>query len=364
MKVLHIINSLAMGGAEKLIAETVPLFGEKGIAAEVLLLNGKNTPLKKELIEKGIIIHSLGEGSVYNPTYIFKIIPFLKRFDIVHVHLFPAQYFAAAAKLLSGAKFKMVFTEHSTTNRRIENPAFKLPEKMIYAQYNKIIAITDGVKNVLQQHISLPDSKIEVIENGIDTKKIFDALPLSRKELSPELQEKDILLLQVSGFRVGKDQATAIKALQHLPGNVKLLLAGDGVTKPDHKILVTKLGLEKRVLFLGIRNDIPQLLKSCDMVLLSSHYEGLSLASLEGMASGRPFIGSDVPGIHDLVHGYGILFPDGDEKQLAAEIRSLLNDTQQRNAVGERCIRRAQDYDIHKMVDKTVDLYNNLCKTR
>lgn len=360
MKVLHIINSLSMGGAEKLIAETVPLFREKGISVEILLLNGKNTPLKKELIEKEIPIRSLGEGSVYHPAHIFRMLPFLGSFDIVHVHLFPAQYFVAAAKLMSGSKAKLLFTEHSTTNRRIENPAFKLPEKIIYAAYDKIIAITEGVKSVLQQHIGLADSRIEVIENGIDTKKIFNALPVNKKELSPELEEKDILLLQVSGFRVGKDQATAIKALQHLPGNVKLLLVGDGVTKPDHEKLVKDLGLRRRVLFLGIRNDIPQLLKTAEIILLSSHFEGLSLASLEGMASGKPFIGSDVAGIRDLVQGYGILFPDGDEKQLAAEINRLLSDKTLYSRVAAACRERAAAFDIQKMVDKTVDLYVDL----
>lgn len=360
MKVLHIINSLSMGGAEKLIAETVPPFREKGIAVEVLLLNGKKTPLKEELTDKGIVVHSLGEGSVYNPAHILRILPFLKRFDIVHVHLFPAQYFVAVAKIISGSKAKLIFTEHSTTNRRIENSAFKIPEKIIYATYDKIIAITEGVKNVLQQHIGLKDLKIEVIENGIDTKKIFNAFPLDRKELSPELEEKDVLLLQVSGFRIGKDQATAIKALHHLPGNVKLLLAGDGATKPEHEILVNKLELENRVMFLGIRNDIPQLLKTADIIVLSSNFEGLSLASLEGMASGRPFIGSDVPGIHDLVYGYGILFPNGDEKALAGEIQKLIDEPQHYRIIAEKCVIRAKEFDISTLVDKTECVYKSL----
>lgn len=360
MKLLHIINSLAMGGAEKLVAETLPRFKKKGLEVEVLLLNGKETPLFEELKGKNIKIHTLGSGSVYNPGHIFKIIPFLKHFDIVHVHLFPAQYFAAAAKMLSGAKTKLIFTEHNTTNRRIDSPAFKIPEKLVYAQYQKIIAITEEVRTALKNHIGLQDSKITVIENGIDTAKIYNAQPIKKAEIAEGISEEDVLMIQVSGFRPQKDQATAIRALQHLPEKVKLLLAGEGVTKEGSRQMAKDMGLQDRVMFLGIRNDIPKLLKSCDIVLLSSHYEGLSLASLEGMASGRPFIGSDVPGIHDLVHGYGILFPNGDEKALAGEIQKLMDEPQHYRTVAEKCMIRAKEFDISTLVDKTVNLYKSL----
>lgn len=360
MKVLHVINSLAMGGAEKLIAETVPRLRSAGLEVEVLLLNGTETKLVSDLKADGIEVHSLGNGSVYHPKHIFGIMPYLQRFDIIHVHLFPAQYFAAAAKMLSPSRVKLIFTEHNTTNRRIENAWFKIPEKLIYAQYDKIIAITEEVKQALKNHIGLPESKIEVLENGIDTRKFSEAAPLQRSAIAEGISDDDFLITQVSGFRPQKDQATVVKAMMHLPKNVKLLLVGQGVTLDTVKQIAKEAGVADRVLFLGIRHDIPNLLKASDVVLLSSHYEGLSLASLEGMASGRPFIGSAVPGIKDLVEGYGILFPQGDAEALAQEITRLLEDRGYYEAVAGLCTDRAKAYDISKMVDKTVKLYRSL----
>ena len=102
MKIVHIINNFASGGAEKLLLDTIPLYREKGIEVDLLLLNGKPSPFMNALKEKGCCsIYSLGLNSEYNPIQVFKLVPFLKKYDIAHVHLFPSQYWAVLAKLLS-----------------------------------------------------------------------------------------------------------------------------------------------------------------------------------------------------------------------------------------------------------------------
>ena len=105
--------------------------------------------------------------------------------------------------------------------------------------------------------------------------------------------------------------------MSELPNNYSLQIVGDGPRRP----ILEKLAEEKNVEFLGIRTDIPDILSSTDIVVLSSHWEGLSLSSIEGMASGRPFIASDVDGLHEMVNGAGVLFPDGDHIALASAIR-------------------------------------------
>lgn len=361
MKILHIINSLATGGAEKLIVETLPLYRDKAIEADVLLLNGTEYPLYKELHEKNCCrIYSLGKTSVYNPKLIGKIIPYLKKYDLIHVHLFPAQYFVIAAKRLSFSKKPFVFTEHNTSNRRIENKWFAVPEKIIYAGYKKVICITAEVKRVLQKHVQLPDQQLEIIENGINLQTLHGAHSIAKSCIEPHLSDHDFVLLQVAGFRPQKDQSTVIRALQHLPEHVKLLLAGDGILRKDCEQLVSDLNLRERVFFLGLRDDIPSLLKSCDVIVLSSKYEGLSLSSIEGMASGKPFIASDVPGLAEVVGGAGVLFPQGDDQKLAAGISKLMNDSVHYQEVSKNAQQRAAQYDIHKMVEQHIDLYRKL----
>ena len=78
MRILQVITSLHIGGAEKLIVDMVPLYQELGYQVDVLLFDGTETPFKRQLQDKGVTIYELGKGgSVYNPLYIFRLIPFL-----------------------------------------------------------------------------------------------------------------------------------------------------------------------------------------------------------------------------------------------------------------------------------------------
>ena len=361
MKVLYIINSLATGGAEKLIIETLPLYAKEGVKVDLLLLNGTAHPFLEELASKKCCgIFNLGASSVYNPVNIFKIIPYLKKYDLVHVHLFPAQYWVVLAKLLSFSKTKLIFTEHNTTNRRLENPIFRFIDKWIYQFYAGVIAITAEIKALLLKHTALPEVRFTVIENGVNLSAIQNATALPKTDLSSSIRENDRVIIQIAAFREQKDQKTLIRAMQLLPDFCKLILVGVGPVKIECENLVTELGLQNRVVFLGSRMDVPALLKTADMVVLSSKYEGLSLSSIEGMASGNPFIASEVPGLSEVVKGAGILFPQGDADQLAKEIIHLCTDPDYYRTVAEACQQRAADYDISKMVDKHIALYRSL----
>lgn len=360
MKILHIINSLETGGAEKLVVETLPLYSEQGFTVDLLLLNGTNHPFLKELAEKKCCeIFTLGNSSVYHPKYIIKIIPFLKKYDIVHVHLFPAQYYVAIAKIFCSAKAKLIFTEHSTSNRRMVSPYFAGLDRLFYLSYNKIIAISEGVRLALEKHLK-DGNKIEVIENGVNISKVSEAsLDKKINELFPAENTK--LLLQVAGFRVEKDQETTIHSLIHLPSNFHLLLVGDGERKKDLFNLVKQLNLESRVHFLGRRMNVFSILKNVDFVIVSSHWEGFGLVAVEGMAANKPVVASNVPGLSEIVKGAGILFPHGDEKKLAKEILKLANDKEYYDQIALQCLNRAKAFHIGKMVEEHIILYRKLC---
>lgn len=363
MKVLQVINSLGTGGAEKLILDTIPLYVKKGLEVDLLLLNGEEFPFLQNLFaQKCCKIFSSGRSAVYNPLHIFRIIPYLKRYDIVHVHLFPSQYWVVLAKLFSFSKTKLIFTEHNTTNRRLENKLFRIIDQYVYTFYDAIVGISAEIKQLLIDHTKLPESKFYIIENGVDLSKIKDAKSLEKKSLVPSFREDDKIIIQVAGFREQKDQKTLIYSVAILPDNYKLILVGVGPVKNDCESLVAELGLQNRVVFLGSRMDVPSLLKTADIIVLSSKYEGLSLSSIEGMASGKPFLASDVPGLTEVVKGAGILFSQGDETQLAKEVMRLATDPIHYKSVAAACQRRAADYDISKMVDEHIKLYQSLTK--
>ena len=105
---------------------------------------------------------------------------------------------------------------------------------------------------------------------------------------------------------------------------------------------------------------MPKLLKTADIVVLSSHYEGLSLSSIEAMASGKPFVASNVQGLTELVKEAGVLFQDNDDRTLASELSKLMEDPDYAAQVSKRCLERASQYDVHKMVKAHLDLYKTI----
>ena len=365
MKVVQIINSLATGGAEKLLLDTIPLYRKAGVEMDVLVFWNNNhqfiTALKAlNCCEVIVLKQSDNYKDIYSLSHIWKLRKYLKEYNIAHVHLFPAQYFTALANIAVGNKCKLIFTEHNTTNRRIQKGYFQFIERFIYSRYSKIVCISNEIQKIYNSYLNALADRLLVIQNGVDLKRIIDAKPLQQSEIHPNIKNTDRLLIQVSAFRLQKDQNTLIEAMSLLPENVVLLLVGDGEMKMECEMLASKLELQERVFFLGQRMDIPQLLKTADIIVLSSKYEGLSLSSIEGMASGRPFVASKVPGLSDIVEGAGILFEQGNSTKLASRILELLDNKTLYKKTVEACQHRASSYDIQNMVEQHIQLYKSV----
>ncbi|OOG15669.1 hypothetical protein BWD42_24270 [Sphingobacterium sp. CZ-UAM] len=355
MKVLHIINNLTMGGAESLLVSMLPLMREE-IEVDLLLLDDKESPLLDKLNAYNINIISWPNSHLYNPAIIFKIIPIIKSYSVVHVHLFPAMYYVAFAKLLSWSTVKLVFTEHSTNNRRLKSWFFRLTDRLVYLNYSKIVCITPEVKNVLSK-LGVSEKKLSVIYNGIQLEKFLEAVPYNRSEFG--YSEHDIILVMVAAFRREKNHSLVIKGLKELDRKYKLLLIGDGYLKGEVESEVNELDLNDRVKFLGVRDDVNRLLKTCDIGILSSHWEGFGLAAVEAMASGLPVVASDVPGLAEVVMGGGLLFKPEQMNDFLAKVISL-EEKRYYQDIKKKCLEKAGKYDLKRTVQELILMYNRL----
>ncbi|WP_421804950.1 glycosyltransferase [Flagellimonas sp.] len=357
MKVLQVINSLIAGGAEKLLVDATIAHSNMGIETDILLLRNVDSPFINKLENHPKIkVFWLSENSsVYNPAHIFKLMKYFANYDVVHVHLFPCLYWAGIAAMLGKKNYRLVYTEHNTTNRRRESKFFKLLDRFIYKRYDDIVSISDSVDQSLKNHLGKSFKNITKIYNGIDLKEINSALPYPRAEMN--LSSENVALIQVSSFTPQKNQDFLIKSLKHLPDHVVLFLVGDGTLRKTSEELASHLEVDQRVHFLGIRKDVPRLLKTMDYVILSSHFEGLSLSSVEGLASGKPFLASDVPGLTEVVQGAGILFEDDNMESFTRQLLRLIDNHDYRESTAKMCEERAQKYDILTMCRKYQSLY-------
>lgn len=350
-RLLHVITSLRTGGAEKLMVDLLPRLRECGYDAELCVFDSIRTPFTEQLEQAGVMVHGLSH-SMYSLANVWRLLPLMRRADIVHTHNTPCQF--AAALLAPLCRCRVVTTEHNTSNRRRGKWYWRWMDRMMYHAYQRIICISEKAEENLCSYLAL-QQKCLTIHNGIDTARFMCAEPT--ENLLPQTVHKAVM---VAAFREQKDHRTLIDAYHHLPEDYHLLLAGSGELEAEVRSYVVREHLEHRVHFLGNRTDVPSILKCSDVVVLCSHYEGLSLACIEGMASGRPFVASDVDGLHDIVQGAGLLCPHGDAESFASAIRRLTEDKAYAAQVAQTCQERAAQYDISKMVDGYHRVYQSL----
>ena len=363
MKILQIINNLGSGGAEKLISDFAPLMHHRGHEVEVLLLQRKGSIYIDVLENNGLKVTCLSEGSLYSPVHIFRIWNFIKRgrFNIINVHIFPALYWVGLASLFGTGSSKMIYTEHSTNNNRRNNKFLKYIDRFIYNRYSKLIAITEQVKKAIDKHLNIFSDFSVVINNGVDISKFKEAQALNKSSLYENYKKGDVILCMVGRFSEAKDQSTLIKAIQKLPDNFHLLLIGEGPLREKSVSLVNNLKIRDRVHFLGLRIDVPEILKACDVGVLSSNWEGMPISALEIFASGIPFIGTRVPGIKDLFEGYEsstLLYTHKNHEELASKIIALLDKDKLRNIQISQAI--VSQFSLDHMVDGYLKLYEEV----
>jgi glycosyltransferase involved in cell wall biosynthesis len=360
MKILHVINTFDVGGAQSLLVEMAVMQVTMGYDVQILqLVKSRTQILEEKVMERGIKLYTLSlNQSVYNPFHIFSLIKYLRSYEIVHVHLFPAQYWVAFAKWLSFSKTLLVTTEHNTFNKRRNHWLLHNIDTFIYKNaYKVVVACADvALKSFKRKY---PNINAVSIPNGVNVSRFTNALPYSKKDLL-DLDNDVFLVAMVARFDYPKRQDIIIEAISKLPNSFHAVFIGGnkndkGVIKLQE--LVKRLCIGDRIHFLYARNDVERILKTVDVIIMSSEYEGLSLSSIERMAVNKPFIASNVNGLREVVNGSGILFENNNSSQLADIIYRLKVDFHLLDATAKKCLSRAGEYDIKRMVNNYDSLY-------
>ncbi|MCK5595141.1 glycosyltransferase, partial [bacterium] len=208
------------------------------------------------------------------------------------------------------------------------------------------------------------------IYNGIDVEdfnKDFD-YQARRKEIG--VAEDELLvgifarLYPQKGHKYFLEAASKInKAID----NVKFMIVGEGPLESELKERAMKLGIRGKVIFTGLRHDIPELLHIVDVSVLSSFIEGFSNIILESMAAGKPVVATDVGGNSEaVINGEtGFIVPSANSAKLANAIAKILDNKQLRIDMGRKARERVTKFSIQEMARQTDNLYKTcLAKKR
>jgi glycosyltransferase involved in cell wall biosynthesis len=235
---------------------------------------------------------------------------------------------------------------------------------LIAARVGRCIAVSRDIARRLADGLHWRADKIEVIHNAVQTERFGSpADPTLRASLAGG---DSPIVLSVARLDPQKGHDVLLRAVAETPG-VMLVLAGDGPERERLEALVSELGLRRRVLFLGRRSDVPELLAVSDVFVLPSLFEGSSLAVLEAMAAMRPVVATAIGGTDELIVDgeSGLLVPPADPRALATVLRRVLADRRLRTSLGQKARDRVeQRFSAAAMAERVAHVYEELLAAR
>ncbi len=359
MRVLHIIDSLNAGGAESLLKNFVLEAKKNDLFNIEIATLYSNAIFKDEIKNVGIPVWDLNLKYKYDFRGILKIITLIKKgkYDVIHVHLFPADIFVALSSLFLSKNINYVFTEHNTYNRRRSRKVFKILDKFTYSRYSKIICISNQTRCSLINWIPIVKKKTVVIPNGIS---IPDFVDFKFSEIYYDV-------LFVGGLSRQKGVNFLLEAISILKEKynryLKVAIVGDGPLKDELRKLCVKLKINNQVEFLGIQKNVNNFMRSSKVFVLPSRWEGFGLVIIEAMSNMLPVIASNVGGIPEIIENGkdGILLPPEDSETLAQAINDLLENKELREKLSQAAYKKVKkEFSIKKYSVQILDLYRSL----
>lgn len=366
MKILFVNNGLAGGGVEKLLNDMLPLINESRNYCELLILFDGNAKYLESLRNNGVKVQIVPKN-IYKKGHfqrILYIMNYIKNndFDIVHANEFPLIYYCSIIKMILGKKMpKLVMTEHNTDNRRRHIKLSRPLEKLIYRNYDKVMSISDKVQEVLLDWLRPNDrDKYAVIYNGIATENFKNSKPYERSDLVPEISGKDKLLCVIGSLTEQKNYFFMLEVMESLPDNYHVLCLGEGPLKQKIISKIQQKGLQKRVHLLGFRKDAARILKTVDVLVIPSLWEGFGLIAVEAMASQTPVAVSNVPGLAEVVGDAGIKCSVNNVDEFTRAIKKVTNDNEYACQLAKLGEKQVNKYDVRKMTKDYLNLYKQL----
>jgi L-malate glycosyltransferase len=371
-RVFYVLDSLNVGGTEAQAVELACRLDARKYEVTLACLRARG-PLLQRLTNSSVsLMEFYPKGGMNSPSGIYQLLRmagFLKRrkFDIVHAHDLWATLLAVPAARL--ARVPVIIASqrdlsHDPFYQSRRGKFLRRLQRMSDAVVVNAISIQEGL---LKEQV-LPAEKLRVIRNGLDLER-FGSVGRKREQLFPGVSGKLIVLVgnmhtDVKGHPWLIEAAPAV--VSQFP-DVHFVLVGDGASRKQFAVRIAQLGLEQNFLFLGRRNDVPEILASCDMALLPSRAEGMPNAVLEYLASGLPTIATNVGGNAEIIIDMrnGMLVPPEDAKALSQAILRLLHDP----ALGHRISQNGQafvreTFSFDRLVRDVDSLYSELLEQK
>jgi glycosyltransferase involved in cell wall biosynthesis len=369
MKILHIISSGGMYGAEAVIlnmSRTLNDSSHSSILGVFANSVNPNLQLHEVAVAQGIDSHLISCAGQIDRTVPASIRALAARTnaDIVHAHGYKADIYSYFA--LRQSAVPLVSTCHTWYDNDLTVSLYGRADRFVLRSYAAVVAVSEEVRQRLLK-AGVRDEKIHIIRNGIDLRP-FDNAPPSLGDISSQNRFPTVGLVGRLATEKGVDifLRAAARVLIELP-SAKFVVVGDGPDREQLELLIEEMQIRDNVSLLGRRDDMPSVYASLDIMVSASRQEGLPIAILEGMASSLPIIATAVGAVPTVVLDgrTGVLVPSEDIEALASQIVKLLPDQTRRQHLGDAAKKLVEEeFSAQRMTADYLRVYEQAIATK
>jgi len=364
-RVLHVIDSLDLGGAQVVVLNLLEHADRKRFEVEAACLHGHGV-FWKRLCDTGLPIHSLSPHRLF-PIYLPALASLIlrRRYEIVHCHLLGANLLAKPLAALLGVPVRI---NHDHCNDKRDNPhgIVATADRLANRLSTHICAVSETTRSFLLESENIASDRVSTIHNGINLQTFQPRSHLRSSTRSRwDLPEDAFVVGGIGRLTYQKNFAlfleVASAVIKHHPHAV-FVIAGTGEDDPALREQAANLGLGSQIRFLGHIEEISLLYPALDVLLLPSRYEGLPITVLEAMAVGLPIIASRLDGIAEvLVDGEsGYLVEPGDRDAFVACVHRSISDPDRSRRYSEVALAKVREEHSAEAMTRAVEsIYNH-----
>jgi glycosyltransferase involved in cell wall biosynthesis len=355
LRILLALETFGPGGAENMVLHLARELRARGALPSLLVTRAGWMTERASELEIPFIVRSYRRGE--QPLWCWRLSRWLRRegVRIVHTHEFDMNAYAGLAAVIAGAA--NVATLHGSV-WGLDLRRHRLAYRVLQHLGQRLVAVSAGLQQLAAARLGAP---VTVIHNGIPVSESpstdVDGRVEARRSLGLPAQ-RPVVVAVGSLFPI-KDHASLLRAVRRLEAT-HVAIAGGGPEETALRGLIRELGLEDRAHLLGVRSDVPAVLRCADVFVQPSLSEGLPLAVLEAMAAARPVVATRVGGVPEAVIDgeTGYVVDPGDPELLAEAIGKVLARSDRGEALGRAGWERARrHFSVAGMTDRYIDVY-------
>lgn len=373
--IAHIIHRFGVGGLENGLVNLINSLPEDKYRHAIICLT-ESGEFENRIRQSGVPVYELHKREGNDFKVHWKLWRLLRRIKPAIVH---TRNLSALESNIVAALARVPVRLHGEHGRDIydlhgNNAKYQWLRRLCSPFIHCFIALSKDLERWLRDDVGISQGKITQLYNGVDTVRFTPKNSKESNERAVErfppgfVSKEELIIGTVGRLEAVKDPLTLVKAFSLLLKNssahtpdVRLVLLGDGVLRPDIENFLDEQGIKQTVWLAGSRNDVPEILSQLDIFVLPSLGEGISNTILEAMACGLPVIATDVGGNPELVveDDTGQLVPSSDPEAMAAALEQLAGDNELREKYSHAGRKRAENvFSLETMVDNYQAVYD------